>query len=121
LGTGVQLRQTPTDFDVQVWLRARGFSEAQVERACDELRTIRVEYSGWQRQPRHGLSARQRHSIDIERDAHRVRMVEIAVVPGLVRTQRTELMTEMPYSNQAVRDRRARRFGDRGDTTPPDQ
>lgn len=79
-------RQTPTDYDVQVWLAACDVPEDEIERACDELRTIRVEYDSWQRRLKHGLAPRQKQSVNIEADAHSITMVEIAAVPGLVQT-----------------------------------
>lgn len=79
-------RQTPTDFDVRQWLELCGLSESVVAELTDELRNLRVEYASWQRQLRYGLSPRQQRSIDIERDAHLLRIVEISTVPGLVQT-----------------------------------
>jgi transcriptional regulator with XRE-family HTH domain len=79
-------KQTPSDFDVRQWLELCGASESLVAQMTDELRDLRVEYASWQRQLRYGLSPRQERSIDIERDAHLVRMVEISTVPGLVQT-----------------------------------
>jgi transcriptional regulator with XRE-family HTH domain len=79
-------KQTPTDFDVRQWLDQCGASESVVTQLTDDLRDLRVEYDSWQRQLRYGLSPRQERSIDIERDAHLVRMVEISSVPGLVQT-----------------------------------
>lgn len=79
-------KQTPTAYDVQQWLDLCGVSATVIAEMTDELRDLRVEYASWQRQLRYGLSPRQQRSIDIERDAHRVQMVEISSVPGLVQT-----------------------------------
>lgn len=79
-------RQTPTDYDVQAWLAECGSSADEIERACDELRTIRVEYDSWQRRLKHGLAPRQKQSVNLEGDARSILMVEISAVPGLVQT-----------------------------------
>lgn len=78
-------KQIATDSDVIEWCRAADASESVREELRDTLRELKVSYETWRIQlSRGGYQARQQQSVDLEKTAKRIRVVEFGVVPGLV-------------------------------------
>lgn len=78
--------QSVADADVVIYCRLTGAGEAVEAELRQELREIRLEAASWKRQLRTGNSARQEYGKQLEHDAERIRLFEIAMVPGLVQT-----------------------------------
>lgn len=78
--------QLPSDVDLQKWLDACDVSVTQKAALRDELRELRLEYSGWQRQLHGGMTRRQEYSIGLEAAATSFRIVEKGVIPGIAQT-----------------------------------
>ncbi|MGW1681327.1 helix-turn-helix domain-containing protein [Saccharopolyspora sp. NPDC002376] len=78
--------QSVADSDVVVYCRLTGAGEPVESELRQELREIRLEAASWKRQLRTGNSARQEYGKQLEHDAERIRLFEIAMVPGLAQT-----------------------------------
>ena len=78
--------QSVSDADVVVYCRVVGADEAVEAELRQELREIRLEAASWKRQLRSGNRARQEYGRQLEQDAERIRLFEIAMVPGLLQT-----------------------------------
>lgn len=79
-------RQTATSADVSAWADAVRASESVAAELREELYALTLERNRWSRQPRTGHRARQEYSREIEQDTARIRVFELAVLPGLVQT-----------------------------------
>ncbi|GAB3437560.1 helix-turn-helix domain-containing protein [Actinophytocola sediminis] len=79
-------KQTATDSDVITWCEAAGASESVASELINDLRELRIEAASWRRQLRTGHSRRQREAKRVETAARRIRVFELAVLPGLVQT-----------------------------------
>ena len=79
-------RQAVTDSDLVAVCRAVGATAAQTEEVRDELRAIRVEEARWSKQLRVGHRAVQEAVGRAERDARRIRVFSLTLVPGLIQT-----------------------------------
>lgn len=78
--------QLPTDSDVTSWFHAAKTPESVASALHDELREIRIESASWRRQLRTGHQDRQERAAKTERRAGRIRVFEMALLPGLVHT-----------------------------------
>jgi transcriptional regulator with XRE-family HTH domain len=78
--------QSATDDDVVVYCRITDAPESTLDELRQELREIRLESASWKRQLRTGHTARQEYGQEIEHGATRIRLFEVAVVPGLIQT-----------------------------------
>ncbi|PKW18899.1 helix-turn-helix domain-containing protein [Saccharopolyspora spinosa] len=81
--TGAQLA---SDADLTTWTEATGADESVASELRAELREIRLAAASWKRQLRHGNAARQVVAADLETQAQVIRVVETALVPGLLQT-----------------------------------
>jgi transcriptional regulator with XRE-family HTH domain len=79
-------KQSVSDADVVIYCRLTGAAGSVETELRQELREIRVEAASWKRQLRTGNRARQEYGRQIEHGAERIRLFEIALVPGLVQT-----------------------------------
>ncbi|GAA0527961.1 transcriptional regulator [Saccharopolyspora subtropica] len=79
-------KQSVSDADVVAYCRLTGAARETEEELRQELREIRLEAASWKRQLRTGNRARQEYSLHVEQGAERIRLFEIALVPGLVQT-----------------------------------
>jgi transcriptional regulator with XRE-family HTH domain len=79
-------KQSVSDADVVAYCRLTGAADGVEAELRQELREIRMEAASWKRQLRTGNRARQEYGERLEQDAERIRLFEIALVPGLVQT-----------------------------------
>lgn len=79
-------KQSVSDADVVTYCRLTDAADDVVADLRQELRDIRIEAASWKRQLRTGNRARQEYSQQLEDGAERIRLFEIALVPGLVQT-----------------------------------
>ncbi|MGI8305491.1 helix-turn-helix domain-containing protein [Saccharopolyspora hattusasensis] len=79
-------KQSVSDADVVTYCRLTDAADDVVAELRQELREIRIEAASWKRQLRTGNRARQEYSQQLEHGAERIRLFEIALVPGLVQT-----------------------------------
>ncbi|MFC4001345.1 helix-turn-helix domain-containing protein [Prauserella oleivorans] len=79
-------KQAVSDDDLITWCAATDAPPADAERLRDELRSIRAEAARWSRQAAAGHRALQEDMSALEHRAHRIRSVDLALVPGLVQT-----------------------------------
>ncbi|MCI2423132.1 helix-turn-helix domain-containing protein [Saccharopolyspora sp. K220] len=79
-------KQSVSDADVVAYCRLTDAAVGVEAQLRQELREIRIEAASWKRQLRTGNRARQEYGAQLEHDAERIRLFEIALVPGLVQT-----------------------------------
>lgn len=79
-------KQSISDDDVRTYCELTGAADEAATELRQELREIRIEAASWKRQLRTGHGARQEYGQQIEHGAARIRLFEIALVPGLVQT-----------------------------------
>ncbi|MGP4020717.1 helix-turn-helix domain-containing protein [Saccharopolyspora sp. 5N708] len=79
-------KQSVSDADVVAYCRLTDAADGVEAELRQELREIRIEAASWKRQLRTGNRARQEYGERLEEKADRIRLFEIALVPGLVQT-----------------------------------
>ncbi|SDY45841.1 Helix-turn-helix domain-containing protein [Saccharopolyspora shandongensis] len=79
-------KQSVSDADVVAYCRLTDAADDAAAELRQELREIRIEAASWKRQLRTGNRARQEYGKQLEDGAERIRLFEIALVPGLVQT-----------------------------------
>lgn len=79
-------RQMPADADIVTWLDAVSAPEAVAEEIRAALRDLKLVRASWKRRLRTGHASLQRSAYELERNAARIALVELFVVPGLVQT-----------------------------------
>ena len=79
-------RQTATSADVHAWVAALGGSARVREALLEDLRGLRVEYATWRRELRAGMADRQRVAEVLDGGATELRVLQTAVIPGLLQT-----------------------------------
>lgn len=78
--------QLPADADVVAWLSLADASDEVTAEVRDTLRELRLVRSSWKRRLRTGHTSVQQSILETERTAHRLVMVDLYLVPGLVQT-----------------------------------
>lgn len=78
-------KQTPSDTDIEAWVRACGHPELAGELIAS-LRTLEGQYVEFRRMFRTGQRATQEALAEIERESQSIRNFESVFVPGLLQT-----------------------------------
>jgi len=78
-------QRTPSRADIVAWTVAAG-AESEAEALIARLRVLDEMYATWRRQFKTGMSARQHHSLNLERDTKLLRIFECGIIPGLLQT-----------------------------------
>ena len=81
--TGVQVPKKP---DADTWLKETKAPTSVVAELLDELAAIQIEAASWKRQLRTGHQDRQERASRTERRSSRIRVFEMALLPGLAQT-----------------------------------
>lgn len=79
-------KQRVTDDDLATWLAATDALDTEAERLRDELRAIRAEEARWSRRAAGGHRATQEDMAACEQRTACIRVVDLALIPGLVQT-----------------------------------
>ncbi len=110
-------RQSVADDDVVTYCQITQAPEPTLGELRQELREVRLEAASWKRQLRSGHRAVQEYGEELEHGAARIRLFEVALVPGLVQTaeyarhvfMRAAELAESPRdTDEAVHARMAR-------------
>lgn len=78
--------QLPADADVVMWLSVVAATDDVATEIRDTLRELRLTRASWKRRLRTGHASVQQSILDLERNARRIVMVDLYIVPGLVQT-----------------------------------
>ncbi len=78
-------QQTPTQEDLEAWVRASGKPDAAAGLA-DELATMESFYREWRRRLRSGMLSRQQEALDTESKARKLRGFDTHYVPFVFQT-----------------------------------
>lgn len=99
-------KQAVTDADILAWCEAVAAPAGEAERLRDELRAIRADEERWSRQLAAGHRALQEDMGAMERAARRIRVFDLALIPGLVQTAEyaRALFTALAEVRQTPRD-----------------
>jgi transcriptional regulator with XRE-family HTH domain len=79
-------RQTASVADIEAWTAALDVPASVRAELVEDLRSLRVEYASWRRQLRSGFAPRQRAGRMLEDGTETLRVLQTALVPGLLQT-----------------------------------